>query len=119
LRKVKALLLGLIVLAVALLPTVSFKSPTVAADPNNDDWLHVEGNKIVDMYGNQVWLTGCNWFGFNTGTNVFDGVWSCNMREALKGMADRGINFLRIPISTELLYQWSQGIYPKANVNDL
>jgi len=47
LRKVKALLLGLIVLAVALLPTVSFKSPTVAADPNNDDWLHVEGNKIV------------------------------------------------------------------------
>jgi len=80
-------------LAVALLPTVSFKSPTVAADPNNDDWLHVEGNKIVDMYGNQVWLTGCNWFGFNTGTNVFDGVWSCNMREALKGMADRGIIF--------------------------
>jgi len=44
-RKVKALLLGLIVLAVALLPTVSFKSPTVAADPNNDDWLHVKVTK--------------------------------------------------------------------------
>jgi len=49
-------------------------SSAAAADPNNDDWLHVEGNRIVDMYGNEVWLTGCNWFGFNTGTNVFDGV---------------------------------------------
>lgn len=97
-----------------------FSSPLTvsAADPNNDDWLHVEGNKIVDMYGNEVWLTGCNWFGFNTGTNVFDGVWSCNMREAIQGMADRGINLLRIPISTELVHQWSQGVYPSANVND-
>ncbi|WP_407652294.1 cellulase family glycosylhydrolase [Acetivibrio straminisolvens] len=117
-KKTKALLLALAILIVALSPTASYRAPTIAADPNNDDWLHVEGNKIVDMYGNQVWLTGCNWFGFNTGTNVFDGVWSCNMREAIKGMADRGINFLRVPISTELLYQWSQGVYPSANVND-
>ncbi|WP_172406026.1 cellulase family glycosylhydrolase [Acetivibrio mesophilus] len=118
LKRIRALLLIFAILTVTLLPFISFRGPTIAADPNNDDWLHVEGNKIVDMYGNQVWLTGCNWFGFNTGTNVFDGVWSCNMREAIQGMADRGINFLRIPISTELLYQWSQGVYPSANVND-
>ena len=76
---------------------------------NNDDWLHVEGNQIVDMNGKPVWLTGTNWFGFNTGTNVFDGVWSCNMREALSTMADRGINFLRIPVSTEILTGWKEG----------
>ena len=36
-----------------------------ALDTNNDDWLHCKGNKIYDMYGNEVWLTGANWFGFN------------------------------------------------------
>ena len=36
-----------------------------AAEPDeyHDDWLHVNENaEIVDMYGNPVWLTGCNWF---------------------------------------------------------
>jgi len=87
-----------------------FSLTVKAQEPdNNDDWLHVEGNQIVDMNGNPVWLTGTNWFGFNTGTNVFDGVWSCNMREALTKMADRGINFLRIPVSTEILTGWKNG----------
>ncbi len=87
-----------------------FSMTVKAQEPdNNDDWLHVEGNQIVDMNGNPVWLTGTNWFGFNTGTNVFDGVWSCNMREALTKMADRGINFLRIPVSTEILTGWKNG----------
>ena len=85
----------------------------------NDDWLHVEGNQIVDMNGKPVWLTGANWFGFNTGTNVFDGVWSCNMREALETMADRGINFLRIPVSTEILTKWKKGSPPMpGSLND-
>jgi len=35
-----------------------------------------------------------------------------------QGYGGQRNKFLRIPISTELLYQWSQGIYPKANVND-
>ncbi len=85
----------------------------------NDDWLHVEGNQIVDMSGKPVWLTGANWFGFNTGTNVFDGIWSCNMRAALEGMADRGINFLRIPVSTEILAKWKSGSPPMpGSLND-
>ena len=25
---------------------------------DGDDWLHVEGNKIVDKGGKEVWLTG-------------------------------------------------------------
>jgi len=88
----------------------NFTMTVKAQEPdNNDDWLHVEGNQIVDMNGNPVWLTGTNWFGFNTGTNVFDGVWSCNMKEALTKMADRGINFLRIPVSTEILTGWKNG----------
>ena len=76
-------------------------------DEYHDDWLHVNENaEIVDMYGNPVWLTGCNWFGYNVTTQVFDGVWSRNMHEMLNEMADHGFNFLRVPMSTQLLLQW-------------
>ena len=83
-----------------------------------DDWLTTDGSKIVDMNGNQVWLTGCNWFGYNTGTNLFDGVWNCNLKEALTSIADHGFNLLRVPMSSELLLQWKKGEYPKANYNN-
>ena len=82
-----------------------------------DDWLTTDGNKIVDMNGNEVWMTGCNWFGYNTGTNLFDGVWNCNLKESLEGIANRGFNILRLPISAELLLQWKSGNYPNANYN--
>ena len=42
---------------------------TAAVDTNNDDWLHAEGSRLYDKDGNQVWLTGANWFGFNCGEN--------------------------------------------------
>ena len=82
-----------------------------------DDWLTTSGDQIVDQNGTPVWLTGCNWFGYNTGSNIFDGVWACNMREALESIADHGFNLLRIPMSAELLLQWSNGEYPEANYN--
>lgn len=92
--------------------------PDLSVDaPTGDDWLTTDGDRIVDMNGTEVWLTGCNWFGYNTGSNIFDGVWACNMREALESIADHGFNLLRIPISAELLLQWSQGEYPQANFN--
>ena len=65
------------------------------------------GLGIYNYTEKEVWLTGCNWFGFNTGSNVFDGVWACNMHEALQHIADHGFNLLRVPISVELLLQWS------------
>ncbi len=78
-----------------------------APDEYHDDWLHVNENaEIVDMYGNPVWLTGCNWFGYNVTTQCFDGVWSRNMHEMLNEMADHGFNLLRVPMSTQILLQW-------------
>ena len=82
-----------------------------------DDWLTTDGDRIVDQNGTEVWLTGCNWFGYNTGSNIFDGVWACNMRQALESIADHGFNLLRIPMSAELLLQWKNGEYPQANFN--
>lgn len=79
-----------------------------AVDSNNDDWLHCKGDKIYDMYGNEVWLTGANWFGFNCTENVFHGAWY-DVKGIVKSVADKGIGLLRIPISTELLYSWMKG----------
>ncbi|MBT8227416.1 MAG: cellulase family glycosylhydrolase [Dactylosporangium sp.] len=81
------------------------------------DWLHTEGNKIVDGAGNPVWLTGANWFGFNASERVFHGLWSGNINEITMGMADRGINIVRVPISTELLLEWKAGTFATVNVN--
>lgn len=78
-----------------------------APDEYHDDWLHVNDKaQIVDMDGNPVWLTGCNWFGYNVGSQVFDGVWSLNMHWALNSIADHGFNLLRVPMSTQILLQW-------------
>lgn len=92
--------------------TYNSDSPKAAAAPDeyHDDWLHVNENaEIVDMYGNPVWLTGCNWFGYNVGSQVFDGVWSQNMHDMLNQIADHGFNLLRVPMSTEILLQWKNG----------
>ena len=83
-----------------------------------DDWLTTIDSHIVDKDGKEVWLTGCNWFGYNTGTNMFDGVWNCNLKDSLKAIADRGFNVLRVPMSSELLLQWKRGEYPSANYNN-
>ncbi len=79
-----------------------------AVDNSGDDWLHCKGNRIYDMNGKEVLLTGANWFGFNCSENVFHGAWY-DVKNILKGVADRGIGFLRVPVSTELLYSWMSG----------
>lgn len=85
--------------------------------PTTDDWLHVEGNKIVDNEGKEVWLTGVNWFGYNTGTNIFDGIWNSDLNKSIQAIADHGFNLIRIPMSAELILQWKSGEYPTANYN--
>ena len=89
-----------------------------AKGSTNDDWLYTDGNKILDKNGKEVWLTGLNWFGYNTGTNTFDGLWTCDLNTSLSQIADRGFNIIRIPFSSELILQWKKGEYPKANYNE-
>lgn len=82
-----------------------------------DDWLSVKGNKIVDKDGKEVWITGVNWFGYNTGTNIFDGLWGSELVSSVTAIADHGFNLVRIPFSAELINQWAAGEYPQANYN--
>lgn len=95
-----------------------FSSPAVSTyGTAGDDWLTTDGAKIVDMNGNQVWLTGLNWFGYNTGTNLFDGLWNAELESSIVAIADHGFNIMRIPMSAELLLEWKSGSYPTANYN--
>lgn len=83
-----------------------------------DDWLYTDGNRIVDKDGKRVWLTGVNWFGYNTGTNTFDGLWNSELKPTVEAIADHGFNLIRVPISAELINQWAAGEYPRANYNN-
>ena len=107
-------LLNLIVIYLLLIQIIYCQEE----DDTQDDWLHVEDCKIVDKNGNEVWLTGVNWFGYNTGSNVFDGVWSRNLHEMLTEIADHGFNLLRVPVSTQILLEWKSGKKIGAKVNE-
>ena len=85
--------------------------------PSDDDWLTTDGNQIVDSSGNSVWLTGANWFGMNATERVFHGLWSVNMENLVRETAERGINLIRVPISTELLKEWQNGVFDTVSVN--
>ena len=83
-----------------------------------DDWLHTDGRRILDKNGKEVWLTGVNWFGYNTGTNTFDGLWNSQLKPSVEAIADHGFNLIRVPISAQLINQWAKGEYPRANYNN-
>lgn len=83
--------------------------PAVAEDDNNDDWLHAVGSRLYDKDGNEVWLTGANWFGFNCSENLAHGLYAADCDAFLSTVANHGINIIRIPISTELLISWMNG----------
>jgi endoglucanase len=97
---------------------ISYSVPVSAGTSDvietNDDWLHVEGTNIVDKYGNKVWLTGANWFGFNCRERMLLDSYHSNIVADIEIVADKGINVVRIPIATDLLYSWSKGEYPSS-----
>lgn len=95
-------------------PAVSVKKNTqlsvnAAVDDCNDDWLHAKGSRLYDKNGNEVWLTGANWFGLNCNEAVPHYLWQADIDATLSEIADRGINVIRFPISTELILSWMNG----------
>ena len=89
--------------------TVQAPVTATAADDTNDDWLHCEGSRIFDKDGHEVWLTGANWFGFNCSERCAHYLWSADCDDLLREVADRGINIIRFPFSSELLIEWMNG----------
>lgn len=95
--------------AATCIPAVNPLTASAAYDDCNDDWLHAKGSRLYDKNGNEVWLTGANWFGFNCSEACPHYLWSADADDCLKEIADRGINIIRFPISTELIVSWMNG----------
>ena len=90
--------------------SINVDTVSAVTDDCNDDWLHAVGSRLYDKDGNEVWLTGANWFGFNCGERFPHGLWSADVDQLLSAIADRGINCLRLPVATELLLDWQNGV---------
>lgn len=89
-----------------------------SSEGGDRDWLSVSGNTVIDHRGRPVWITGANWFGFNTSERVFHGLWAAHLETFVQEVAERGINLIRVPISTELLKEWKSGVFSKIVIND-
>ena len=90
---------------VASLITAGVHRTAGAAEKSLNGPLHAEGSKIVDADGQEVTLTGVNWFGFETGTFAPHGLWTRNMESMLDQMKESGYNTIRLPYSNELFQQ--------------
>lgn len=66
-------------------------------------YLNVKGTKIYNSNGQEVRLTGVNWFGFET-TNFFPhGLWIRDYHGVLNQVKEMGFNCLRIPFCDDML----------------
>ena len=111
-KLIQKLAAGVSALTLAATMAVSGLAPAMpvsAVDDCNDDWLHAVGSKLYDKDGNQVWLTGANWFGLNCSENAPHGLYATEADPFLSAVADHGINVIRFPISTELVVSWMNG----------
>lgn len=93
----------------ASVPAIGTLNAQAEEDTNNDDWLHAVGSRLYDKDGNEVWLTGANWFGMNCTENSPHGLYAADINDFVENIANHGINIVRMPISTELLCSWMNG----------
>lgn len=66
-------------------------------------YLTAKGNQLYNSNGQEVRLTGVNWFGFET-TNFFPhGLWARDYHGVLNQVKEMGFNCLRIPFCDDML----------------
>ena len=100
---IKILLVGF---TAGLLSTIFFGNRHSQAQSLN--YLHTDGNQIVDSKGNQVILTGISWFGLETDNFAPHGLWARNWESILDQIVKLGFNTIRLPFSSQLLDPSSQ-----------
>lgn len=84
---------------------ISSFSIVINSQDCNKNYLSVSGNKLYDTNGNEVRLTGVNWFGFETSMGYFHGIWSRDLKSMLLQIKDQGFNCIRIPWNNGMLSQ--------------
>ncbi|MFG2089795.1 cellulase family glycosylhydrolase [Spirillospora sp. NPDC048824] len=66
-------------------------------------YWHTDGRRLLDANGQQVRMTGINWFGAETSNYTPHGLWTRNYKDMIDQIKDLGYNTLRLPYSNELL----------------
>lgn len=102
--RVAVVAVPLMVVAAVLLSSLLVSGPSAAQQQERvlNGPLSAKGSTIVDRNGEEVTLTGVNWFGFETDTYAPHGLWARNWEDMLDQIAASGFNTLRLPYSNEL-----------------
>jgi endoglucanase len=65
--------------------------------------IQAVGGKLLTAGGDEIRLTGVNWFGLETRTFAPHGLWARNWEDMLDQIASTGFNAIRLPFSNQLL----------------
>ncbi len=91
-------------------PTISVNDVTVTEPTGSKSstgiapgFLHTEGGQIVDSAGNNVKLTGVNWFGAEGYAFAPQGLWMDSYQSHMNKMQELGFNVIRLPYSDAML----------------
>jgi endoglucanase len=64
--------------------------------------LRADAGRLIDAAGQEVRLTGVNWFGLETSNFAPHGLWARNWGDMLDQIVSVGFNSLRLPFSNQL-----------------
>ncbi len=62
-----------------------------------------QNGKIIDANGKAVAFKGVNWFGFNNGNHVVNGLWQADFDTMLSQIKSLGFNAVRLPFSFDFV----------------
>jgi endoglucanase len=82
-------------------PTPTTSAPPTTTPPTPSTGLATSGRRIVDRNGREVILQGVNWFGFETGTELPNGLWTRDYADMLRQIRSLGYNTIRLPFSIQ------------------
>ena len=69
----------------------------------SQNYLFTNGNQLLNTAGNEVRLTGVNWFGFETALKIPHGLWTRDYESMLQQICDLGFNCVRLPWSNDIV----------------
>ncbi len=82
------------------------------------NWLSVNGNKLLDSNGKEVYLAGVNWSGFEANISTLEGLYARDMKSMLQQSKDLGFNCFRIPWHNAMLRQGAEAQAPNLWIKD-
>lgn len=93
-----------IFLNIALLSAflISMRPVYQPAHAQNQNFLHTDGNLILDSKGKPVLVTGISWFGLETENYAPHGLWARSLQSFLDQIVKLGFNTIRLPYSNQL-----------------